>query len=189
MEKKSGLLGCLDAKGFTLIELLVVVLIIGILAAVALPQYQKAVEKSKATQAMSMLKSLGQAQNAYRLANGTCAPTFDELDIDVPFTGSEKWRVSDEHLTDTRSNGEWSFQLWNASSGTYCIVMAGRISGNYQGGGFFYYIDSSADGQLRCVERTAAGVTLSGDPGRYCEKLFQGTFKTSDSSVREYNLP
>ena len=105
--------------GFTLIELLVVVLIIGIFASVAMPQYNKAVEKNRATQALSLLKSLYAAQESYYMANGSYATSFDELDISVPWTGTTKW-LNFSSSTDTRSNDKWSLQIYK--SGEYAAI-------------------------------------------------------------------
>jgi len=179
-------------KGFTLIELLVVVLIIGILAAVALPQYQKAVEKSKATQAMSLLKSVAQAYEAHYVASGEYATSFDELALDIPWTGTTACGFPS--TTDNRSNAEWSIGIQKTDSG-YINLHICRISGKYQGAGFIWRMETIQEGALThgllCFERTSGADFLIDETlpaGAYCVKLFSGT-TTPGSAGRYYTLP
>ena len=89
-KKYQSNLPTLKNSGFTLIELLVVVLIIGILSAVALPQYQVAVAKSRTAEAVTILKAITDAQEVYYMANGMY--TNDLADLDIGVKDSNTWR-------------------------------------------------------------------------------------------------
>ena len=71
-------------KGFTLVELIIVVIIIGILASVGIPQYNKTMERSRISEASSILGALRGAQLRYKLENGSYATDPSTLDMDMP---------------------------------------------------------------------------------------------------------
>ena len=162
----SGLHLTYNGVGFTLIELLVVVLIIGILAAVAVPQYQKAVAKSRTREALTLLKSVYQAAKAYEMANGAWPESFDELVVEIPWTGNVQWRES-SYIRDTRSNDLWSLQLYENKEDKQ--VLLGSIRGKYEGVGF----GINSGGAWSCVEKTARGKVFSGKTGDYCVKIMR----------------
>lgn len=121
-------------SGFTLIELLVVVLIIGILAAVALPQYQVSVRRTQYQQMRVASAAFFQAQKLYFLANGKYPASFDELDISFPClkTASEGSQMRcDGWYCGLRTTGSLQCQMtgglgieMHASGAVYCYASA-----------------------------------------------------------------
>lgn len=96
----------MNKQGFTLIEMLVVVLIIGILAAVALPQYEKSVSRARAAEAMTTSKTILDAAAIYAAVHRTCPTQLTDLDIRVNATGKD-----------------WSFGLDNLGSRNCAVTV------------------------------------------------------------------
>jgi prepilin-type N-terminal cleavage/methylation domain-containing protein len=89
----------LAVRGFTLIELLVVVVIIAILAAIAIPQYFTAVEKSRVSNMLTLLKSIDSAQKIYFLTTGNYTMNINDLDIQLPPGGKIKESECYQNIT------------------------------------------------------------------------------------------
>ncbi len=160
--------------GFTLIELLVVVLIIGILSAVALPQYTKAVEKSRIAEAKVVLRNLVNASVRFGLENPDGDPVLSEFDITIPGTyGSydgythavvgDKWAY---YIADTYTGGSQSY----GASSMFC---AQRIGKSYLvcAAGPGYDRATLAQGGFLCdgseADCKAVGATKGSDNGYY----------------------
>ena len=113
-------------SGFTLIELLVVVLIIGILAAIALPTYQQAVAKARFANLKPMVKAFKDAEEVYYMANGSYSTDFDDIGVDV--SGFTK-HTSESCPTTNVSNQDGTCH--KISNGTYSLSTRGigQVSG------------------------------------------------------------
>lgn len=145
-------------KGFTLIEMLVVVLIIGVLTAVAMPQYRKVMDRSKVAEALQLLPALWEARERWILENGyhwgnnstqdsiydangnqVAWPNLEDLDIEVKVRGTgpasfttENWSYSWDHCG-TCNNGSRPVRVTPATGWRFGTNFHQRVQLSYSG--------------------------------------------------------
>lgn len=130
----------MNQKGFTLVELLTVVIIIGVLTSIALPQYTKSVERTRATEAMQLVKSINDAIYTYaaaRSGDNACPTTFSKLMVTLPVANDNTDEIALKYFTykiaskgataakvagtdcpgvlavRTRGGAKYDYQIWN----------------------------------------------------------------------------
>ena len=118
--------------GFTLIELLVVVLIIGILAAMAMPQYVKAVERSRATEAITIMDSIVKAQRRKFMQTNRYAETFEGLDVSPKGATGRDYYTDGDPETGRGGNG-FGIYLMSNDGFTGSRVSTDRIVDGFTG--------------------------------------------------------
>lgn len=171
-----------NKKAFTLIELLIVVLIIGILTAVAIPQYQKTVTRSEAISMLQLFKPFTEAYNLDYMERGTNPPNFEIFGVSLP----ADWTGAD---TTQATNGKWELSYYGGHDWRWITII--KTTEPYSNCGFRYLKQRGTGGhtyhpldEIVCVENYTVG-----NNGSFCTKLFGGKYLGGDGGYRVYSLP
>lgn len=132
----------MNNKGFTLVELLTVVLIVGILTGIALPNYTRSIERSRATEAMATVKTLNDAVYAFAAQRNACPERWGQLVVKIPGTRTSNTVLETKNFKYTlnaaptdvpatgckgvlaeRINGAaYQYKIWNPYSGSHSLA-------------------------------------------------------------------
>ncbi len=150
-------------KGFTLVEILVVVLIIGILSSVALPNYKRSIEKTRATEAMSTVKAVNDGVYAYAAERNKCPETFKKILISVPGELDSSGTIVTSKYFEYYLNAAGNAPI----PGTECGgVVAQRIGGEYALWNPYATMESGKR-TMACTASSKAGIGVCKSLGIY----------------------
>ncbi len=149
-------------KGFTLVEILIAVLIMGVLVTMAVPMYEKAIEKSRIAEARTTLKRLYESKrraldNRDRDENYTANMFgFEHLDFSLACTHGSTTGGTNSY-TITCSTKDWTYSLTPTNRPN--AVCAARRTGDYRGVNFLYLGDevSGSENKFRCNQYRVSG--------------------------------
>lgn len=111
----------MNTKGFTLTELLVTVVILGVLVSIAMPQYMRTVERSRAAEAMSVIKTVNDAIYVYYSDREACPSMFSQLPVALPSTDLSSGSINSKFFTFTLGSSTVNSSITNAHvPGTSC---------------------------------------------------------------------
>ena len=174
LNKKNG------EKGFTLIELLVVIIIIGILAAIALPSFLNQAAKARQSEAKTYVGSANRSQQAYYLEKQQFAPSLTTLALGVPTT-TENYNYSTDGST--KGNTGLNARAISAAApiGTDVKAYGGAVNvATPQSGGEATTLAALCEAEKARVNSgastfTVTNVTLSTDAAPVCITTTNGT--------------
>ncbi|GBO52530.1 type IV pilin PilA [Pseudanabaena sp. lw0831] len=128
LNKKNG------EKGFTLIELLVVIIIIGILAAIALPSFLNQASKARQSEAKTYTGSMNRSQQAYYLEKQQFAPNLGSLGVGIAFTTENYGYGIARNGGKTVSGTSQSANVFGVATPTGAVSGTGTVADAMTGG-------------------------------------------------------